>query len=392
MADLIPALKEIISKYFTDGMTYIEILEFLRVHHNYNISLSTLKRYFRSEDMKKRPLVNVRSSVQMITDKIKEELASSGALLGYRRMHKSLTSKGIVCRREDVRRILKDLDPEGVKLRRHRRLRRRKYRTPGPNYVWHIDGHDKLKPFGFSIHGCIDGFSRRIIWLEVSTSNKSPEVVASYYLKAVSELEGVPLVIKADDGTEHALIEPMQIYLRSLSDDTENVASSFSITTSPQNQRIESYWALLQRDRIGWWRRFLQDATDVDILFTSDPVMLDCIRYCFMALIRKDLKSVSEEWNAHIISRSRNGGPSGRPNTMYFLPHLYETQNYLQHVENDEYSDFSPIIEHEKRDYSVEFQEFAEYFMNEHEMTAPSTPEEALNLYIFLLEKIADFS
>ena len=41
----------------------------------------------------------------------------------------------------------------------------------------HIDGHDKLKSFGFSLHGCIDGISRRLIWLEVSSSNKNPEII-----------------------------------------------------------------------------------------------------------------------------------------------------------------------------------------------------------------------
>ena len=29
--------------------------------------------------------------------------------------------------------------------------------TKGPNYVWHTDGMDKLKPYGFAVHGCIDG-------------------------------------------------------------------------------------------------------------------------------------------------------------------------------------------------------------------------------------------
>ena len=24
--------------------------------------------------------------------------------------------------------------------------------------MWHVDGYDKLKPFGFPIHGCIDGY------------------------------------------------------------------------------------------------------------------------------------------------------------------------------------------------------------------------------------------
>ena len=31
-----------------------------------------------------------------------------------------------------------------------------------------MDGFDKLKPYGFPIHGCIDGFSRKLLWLEVS--------------------------------------------------------------------------------------------------------------------------------------------------------------------------------------------------------------------------------
>ena len=26
-----------------------------------------------------------------------------------------------------------------------------------PNFVWHLDGYDKLKPYGFAIHACIDG-------------------------------------------------------------------------------------------------------------------------------------------------------------------------------------------------------------------------------------------
>ena len=27
----------------------------------------------------------------------------------------------------------------------------------GPDFVWHLNGYDKLKPYGFAIHGCIDG-------------------------------------------------------------------------------------------------------------------------------------------------------------------------------------------------------------------------------------------
>ena len=49
------------------------------------------------------------------------------------------------------------LDPEGVNIRKQRRLKRRLYRNPGPNYAIHVDGYDKLKPYGFAIHGAVDG-------------------------------------------------------------------------------------------------------------------------------------------------------------------------------------------------------------------------------------------
>ena len=105
-------------------------------------------------------------------------------------------------------------------------------------------GHDKLKPFDFSIHGCIDGFSRYLICLKVASSNKKPELIAKFYLDAVKNLECIPLQIKADNGTEHSLIEPMHLHLSALNGNLE--MNHLSIVTSPQNQRIESHWSVLQ--------------------------------------------------------------------------------------------------------------------------------------------------
>ena len=33
-----------------------------------------------------------------------------------------------------------------------------------------IDSYDKLKPYGIGINGCIDGFSRHIMWMEAYTT------------------------------------------------------------------------------------------------------------------------------------------------------------------------------------------------------------------------------
>ena len=57
--------------------------------------------------------------------------------------------------------------------------------------------------------------------------------------------------MKSGDGTEHSLIEPVHIYMCSLSDDTSDSLHSFSIVSSSGNQGVESYWSELVVDRPG---------------------------------------------------------------------------------------------------------------------------------------------
>ena len=381
-------LEELIFKYFDDGFWYKEILEFLEFVHGYSLSLSSLKRILRRNNKKRRAL---RCSQQELSDAVERELAGSSNNVGYRRMHRILISKGIRCRREDVRKMVCDKDPEGVQLRKRRRLRRRKYLSPGPNFVWYIDGNDKLKPYCFSIHGGIDGFSRRVLWLEVSTSNKMPEIIAKYYLDAVKR-NGLPVNVKADDGTEHSLVQPIHLLLRNIDGSDPNL-ESFSIVTSPANQRIEAFWSILLRDKIGWWKRFFQDMVDLDLFSNDDPVLLEAMRFCFMRLLRKELKEIASDWNVHIISSSRYQGPRGRPDTMHFLPHLYNRQNLGTEVDNEEIDELYPSVTVELQDHSPEFGEFARTVLESAGYNSHVTDVgAALDLYFFLLMKIDEYS
>ena len=60
-AELDKTLDQLLSDYFTKGFTYLEIQEFLRVHHQLTISLSTIKRYLKKLNLFRRPVERIRT-------------------------------------------------------------------------------------------------------------------------------------------------------------------------------------------------------------------------------------------------------------------------------------------------------------------------------------------
>ena len=90
--------------------------------------------------------------------------------------------------RDDVYASLQMVDPEGLEERRARRLQRRIFHADGPNQVWSLDVHDKLKQWGFAIHACIDVYSRYIIWIRIGVSNNDARYILSYYLDSLKRI------------------------------------------------------------------------------------------------------------------------------------------------------------------------------------------------------------
>ena len=164
--------KDAIKKYFYDGYSYLEIIKFLSKYHDISISLGQLHRILSNLDLFRR---KQHSNVNEILLVFRYMLKDSSSSLGYRNMHQKLRRLGYITNKETVRLCLKNLDESQVALQQYRRLERRQYISPGPDHMWHIYGYDKLKPYGFAFHGAIDGFSRKIIWLNVSSSNNNPD-------------------------------------------------------------------------------------------------------------------------------------------------------------------------------------------------------------------------
>ncbi len=370
----------LIRYYFSKGMMYNEIIEFLRKYHDYSISYSTLLRRLKQYHLSKRNNLNDGKIVEA-RSRIQDIISGPGSVGGYRCIWHALELEGIRIPRIVVQEILRELDPEGTELRKARRLKRREYINPGPFFAWHMDGYDKLKPWGFPIHGCIDGFSRRILWLNVCRSNKSPSTPAAYYLETVRELGGCPVELISDLGTENGLTAAIHCYFRDNSDAHRYVPST-------RNQRIECWWSHFSKSRAIWWRNLFKDMEYTGAINLASEMSKACLWQCFSGLIQDECNLIREHWNTHCIRKSRHNAASGRPDSLFFLPEIHGAKGDLM----------IPVSESEIECASTEllsediceYSQYIDYVMNEISAEKPSSWEDAYELYRQLMQIIED--
>lgn len=377
---------DIIKNYFHAGYSYNEILELLLCHHNINLSLRQLNRILRKESLYRR---HNKVPDNIVRNVIRGELEGSCINFGYRAMHLRIRNMGINSNRETVRIILKELDPESVQLRFARRLRRRKYVNLGPNYLWHMDAYDKLKSFGFAIHGAIDGYSRKIMCLKVGSTNNDPKVIGYYFIEAVKRQSLLPRCIRADRGTENIVVAGLQRYFRRHFNNVNNNDKYFLFSPPTQNQRIESWWSILKQMWSTWWINFFKDFIE-EGLDLSLHHHLHCLRFCFTRLLQKELDRLVQFWNNHHMRQVRHSSsPAGRPNILFFAPQLSNGMDYKFPVNDEDLAlarDFTSPPS--SAGCCMEMETFGNMIMNERLIALPINAESAKELFWILVHEI----
>lgn len=244
-------------------------------------------------------------------------------------------------------------------------------------------GYDKLKPFGFSIHGAICGYSRRVLWLEVMRSNKDPHVIAEIFLHAVKEFGGCPKQVRTDCGTENVLLCAMQCYLRADGNDDCAGEKAHVYGSSPANQRIEAWWSYLRRNRSGWWIDFFQDMLQHGILEIGNTLHMEALWFCFNQILQDDLCKVKDHWNSHYIRKSHNETMSGIPDILYFLPEYYGGVECLMEISH------AKLIEMEEkintRIFENLYKDYFEYVLETSGLFYPESIAEAFEMFHFLI-------
>ncbi|KAG9221975.1 hypothetical protein CCMSSC00406_0009183 [Pleurotus cornucopiae] len=175
-----------------------------------------------------------------------------------------------------------------------RRIERRVYNVPGPNSLWHHDGQHGLIQWKFVIHAFVDGFSRFVVGIQVS-SNNTARTVLDVFIDAI-EVHGIPSRVRADYGTENVLVAALMEALKGVE------RGSYIWGRSVHNVRIERLWRDVTLGFGQKWKAFFQALEVHDGLNHNLNGHIWLLHHLFSDALNADALAWAEAWNTHILS------------------------------------------------------------------------------------------
>jgi hypothetical protein len=227
-------------------------------------------------------------------------------------------------REDDVRDALAMLDAAGTSSRRKgpdKGQQRGEFLTPGLDWLWCSDGHDKFRNYGIEIYAGVDVYSRRIQRCYVGNSNRRAVGILRQVITTIKEYGRCPSFFRSDRGKEVLLLADAHFSFYVLNkkatgtcledEGTLKLRDSYMFGTSTANVRIESTWMRMIRF-FGY--------PQVHGLYESDALEdRGVFLFVFIPILRSEINTYVETWNEHRIrpQKHRANHIAGIPNDLY---------------------------------------------------------------------------
>ena len=103
-----------------------------------------------------------------------------------------------------IRRILNQIDEEAVQFRSFPTARpRRRYEVACPLEMFHIDANCKLRFWRIYFHGCVDGYSRFIVYVKAAGANNAATLQPIFENGCRTNVGCLPFRVRSDRGGEN---------------------------------------------------------------------------------------------------------------------------------------------------------------------------------------------
>ncbi|XP_039478169.1 uncharacterized protein LOC120443474 [Oreochromis aureus] len=188
---------------------------------------------------------------------------------------------------------------------------RRSYLVRGPLSLVHIDTNHKLIRYNVVIFGGVDGYSRKVLYLDAATNRA--KTAFSFFLRS-AQLHGLPSRVRADQGVENLDIAHFMFATRGTG------RASFISGKSVHNQRVERLWRDVWIAVTSKYHDVLHSLEEDGLLDISDVIHLFGVHYIFVPRLRADLVTFVGGWNNHPLRTE--GGLT--PEQLWCIGHLQE--------------------------------------------------------------------
>ena len=355
-----PLIERVKYLYFNYGFSDQSIIRDLQ-REGYDINPWALRQIRYKHGMKRRARTDEekQESLDRAIAFLQQDLRQSSAILGFGKglLYQYVRQQAqVTVSQRRLYDFYRSVFPEEVANRRDGNFKQRgQFIVPGPNFLWSLDGYEKLKKFGFQIYGCIDAYSRCIIWFFIGRSATTSMSTLKQYLQAVQRLQMRPFFTRSDHGIETPLWAAAQAALAKAgpkklkytdSDGTshfyaqgDRLDSCHLYGPSTRNVRIESWWRQLRRGATDRWITFFNELAGYAI-FKENVVADQIAMYAIYGpIICDELATFVSLWNGHTIRNQTN-----RPNVKAGIPvdlyHTTEAANWgVQLSEDDDSPD-----------------------------------------------------